>query len=169
MKNSHIVDKGSYGVLEVLGPTVEFLTSPDEKDATFLIMKGTIPAGGVIPLDTHADPESFYVLSGKLEVLSERGGRLEWLDAKAGDFIEVPSNAKHGFRNRSHEPVVELITTTPKIGRFFREIGKPARPGVPSAKPTPEELEKFARVAEHYGYWNASPAENAAIGITLPV
>jgi hypothetical protein len=46
-----------------------------------------------------------------------------------GAFIEVPSNAKHGFKNRSQHPVVQLITTTSKLGRFFQEIGRSTTQG----------------------------------------
>ena len=101
-------------------------------------------------------------------MLCERDGRLEWLDVKSGDFIEVPGNAKHAFRNKSGAPAIELITTTPKIGRFFQEVGKPLSESAVKAPPTPDELRHFAEVSQRYGYWNASPAENAAVGIILP-
>jgi quercetin dioxygenase-like cupin family protein len=168
MKNTHIVAKGTHGVFHVLGPTVEFLTSPNDRNADFCVMKGTIPAGGVVPLHTHADPEAFFHLAGSLQVLSEWDGRLEWLDVEPGDFIEVPGNAKHAFRNKSSAPAIELITTTPKIGRFFQEVGKPLSESAAQAPPTPDELRHFAEVSRRYGYWNASPAENAAVGIILP-
>ena len=32
---------------------------------------------------------------------------------------------------------------------------------------TPEDLEHFAMVSARYGYWNATPEENAADGIQL--
>ena len=32
---------------------------------------------------------------------------------------------------------------------------------------SPEELTRFLRVATAYGYWNATPEENAAVGIRL--
>ena len=168
MRNTHIVAKGTHGVFHILGPTVEFLTSPNDPNVDFCVMKGTIPAGGVVPLHAHADPEAFFHLTGSLQVLCERDGRLEWMDVKPGDFIEVPGNAKHAFRNKSSAPAIELITTTPKIGRFFQEVGKPLSENEAQTPPTPDELRHFADVSERYGYWNASPAENAAVGIILP-
>jgi hypothetical protein len=33
--------------------------------------------------------------------------------------------------------------------------------------PTPEELQHFAATAIRYGYWLATPEENAAVGLTL--
>jgi quercetin dioxygenase-like cupin family protein len=168
MRTTQIVIKGTYGVFDVLGPTVEFLTSPNDKDALYCVILGTIPPGVSVPLHSHADVESFYMLSGSVQVLSQRGDKLEWLNAKPGDFVEVPGGAKHAFRNKSSTPVVQLITTTPKLGRFFQETGKPANPGAPPQPPTPDEIQRFIRVSADYGYWLGSPAENAEIGIAVP-
>jgi len=167
MKATHIVNKGNYGIFDVLGPTVEFLTSPEESDAVYCVMIGTIPPRVSVPLHSHSDIESFYVLSGSVQALSQRGDALEWLDVKPGDFVQVPSGAKHAFRNKAAEPVVELITTTPKLGRFFQEIGRPVAPGLPPPPPTADDIERFLRVAAKYEYWNGSPQENAAVGIAL--
>jgi quercetin dioxygenase-like cupin family protein len=167
MEATHIVSKEKYGVLDVLGPTVEFLTSPQESDAGYCVMRGIIPPGVSVPLHSHTDVESFYVISGYVQVLSQRGNKFEWLDAQAGDFVQVPSDTKHAFRNTSSEPVVQLITTTPKLGRFFQEIGRPITPGTLLPPPSPDYIEHFLRVAAKYRFWNGSPAENAAVGINL--
>jgi quercetin dioxygenase-like cupin family protein len=167
MSATHIVNKGAYGRLDVFGPIVEFLSSPDEPDAIYCVMIGTIPPGVSVPLHSHADIESFYVLSGSVQALTQRGDRFEWLDVKPGDFIHVPGNAKHAFRNQGSEPVVELITTTPNLGKFFQEIGRPVAPGVSAPPPAPDEIQHFLEIASRYRYWNGSPEENAAIGISL--
>jgi quercetin dioxygenase-like cupin family protein len=164
---AHIVDRGKYQTLDVLGPTIEFLTDPQDPAAVYCAMLGVIPPGVAVPLHSHADIESFYVLSGSVRMLSDRGGRFEWLEAKAGNFIHVPSGVKHAFRNASRDRVVELLITTPKLGRFFQEVGRPVTPGSPLPPPTAENIAHFLEVAARYGYWNASPAENAAIGISL--
>ncbi|SRR5581483_4852251 len=155
------------GVLDVLGPTVEFLTPPGEAGSVYCVMKGIIPPEVSVPLHSHHDAESFFVLSGTIHVLSQGDNGFEWLTAHEGEFVHVPGNAKHAFRNTSGSPVVQLMTT-PKIGRFFREIGRPVSVGAPPRPPTPGELQHFAKVAAEYGYWNASPEENAAIGIPFP-
>ena len=165
---THIVSKGKYGIVDVLGPTIEFLTSPDEANAGYCVMIGKIPPGVSIPLHSHVDVESFFMLSGAVQVLSEDRDGFSWLDVKPGDFVQVPGNSKHAFRNTSIEPVVQLITTTPKLGRFFQEIGRRVTPGASPPAPTPEELQRFARVAAKYGYWHGSPEENAAVGIHFP-
>jgi quercetin dioxygenase-like cupin family protein len=167
MQSTHIVYKGMYGALDVLGPTIEFLTPPDDRDAGYCVMRGTIPPGVSVPLHSHADFESFFRISGAVQVLAQRNDGFEWLDVKKGDFVHIPGNAKHAFRNTSNEPVVQLISTTPALGRFFQEIGRPIVAGVPTRAPTPDELQQFASIAASYHYWLGSPAENAAVGISM--
>jgi len=119
-----------------------------------------------VPLHSHVDAESFFVLAGAVQVLSQQGGNLEWLDVKQGGFVQVPSGAKHAFRNTSREPVVQLITNTQRLGKFFQEVGRPVAPGVPVPPPTADVLQRFARLAARYHHWLGSPTENAAIGIS---
>jgi anti-sigma factor ChrR (cupin superfamily) len=54
---------------EFFGPTVEYLTSPDDEHNDFCVLKGTIPPGVSVPLHAHADSEDFLVISGSAEVL----------------------------------------------------------------------------------------------------
>jgi len=77
-----------------------------------------IPPGVCVAIHTHPNIESFYVLSGNVELLRERGHEFEWLKVKAGDFAQVPGGRKHAFRNDSATPVVQLITTGSRLGRF---------------------------------------------------
>ena len=153
--------------LDVLGPSVQFLVEPQANDGAPCVMKGTIPPGVSVPIHRHQGTESFYVLSGNVEVLSEKEGKSHWIAAGPGDFIEVPSGAKHGFRNRSQDPVVQLITTTSKLGRFFQEIGRPMPQGPNGNPPSPDQVQHLVRTSERYGYWLATPEENAAAGITI--
>jgi quercetin dioxygenase-like cupin family protein len=167
MQTTHLVRRGTYGVLDVFGPTIEFLALAQEAEADYCVMIGTIPPGVSVPLHRHPDPESFYLLSGAVRALSQRGGAFEWLDVKPGEFVHVPGNVKHAWRNTSSEPAVQLIVTTPKIGRFFQEIGKPVSQGTPPGPPTPDDFQQLIRVAAKYDYWLGSPAENAAVGISF--
>jgi hypothetical protein len=56
-------------VLDVCGPTIEFLTSPDDEHDEFRVMRGVIPPGAVIPLHSHDDPEDFYIVAGARQFL----------------------------------------------------------------------------------------------------
>jgi quercetin dioxygenase-like cupin family protein len=153
--------------LDVLGPTVELLTDPEERGAVYCVIKGVIPPGVSIPLHSHADPESFFVVSGTAQVLFGEDNHLQWTNVAPGDFFHIPAGMKHAHRNLSAAPVVEILTTTPRIGRFFQEVGRSITPGRPPRRPTREEIERFQQAAAKYGHWLASPAENAAFGITV--
>jgi quercetin dioxygenase-like cupin family protein len=166
-KTTRFVHRGSHGALDVLGPTIEFLTLPEDGDINYCVMIGTIPPGGSVPLHSHADTESFYLLSGSLRALYQQGDRLEWRDLKPGDFVHVSSNAKHAWQNASTQPTVQLITTTPKLGRFFREIGRAVSAHLPAKPPTTDDLDRLIRIAAKYEYWLGSPEENAAVGIFM--
>jgi quercetin dioxygenase-like cupin family protein len=154
-------------MVEVFGPTLEYLTSPQQPETQYCVMIGTIPASLSVPLHSHADVESFYVLSGAVQVLTGEYGSFEWLHAAQGSFVHVPGGAKHAFRNTTKEPVVTLITTTPKLGRFFQEAGRQVTSAVPLPPPAEDDIARFLRVSDKYGYWNATPEENAAVGLNL--
>lgn len=152
-------------VLELFGPTVEFLTSPQDTQSDFSVLRGTIPPGVSVPLHSHADTEDFLVISGEVEGLRQDGEDYTWIGANAGDYIHVSSNARHAWRNVSGTSTLVLIITTKKLGQFFQETG---RPEMSSPLPvTLEDLAHFAAISARYGYWNASPAENAQVGIHL--
>jgi quercetin dioxygenase-like cupin family protein len=153
-------------VVELFGPTVEYLTSPEDEPNDFCVLKGTIPPSASVPLHSHADTEDFFILSGSVEGLRHDTQGYTWIGAKAGDYLHVPGDAPHAWRNVSREPVVMLMITTKRIGRFFQEVGRPAT-GAPQPPPTPEDLARFAAVSAKYGYWNATPEENVAVGIQM--
>jgi uncharacterized RmlC-like cupin family protein len=122
-----------------------------------------IPPGAFVPLHSHLDTEDFLVISGDAQVLKQVSGGYEWITGKAGDYVHVSGGVPHAWRNVSSQPVVILIHTTLKMGRFFQEVGRPVK-STPQPV-TPEELAHFANVSAKYGYWNATPEENAGVGI----
>ena len=168
MRAAHMVARGTHGVLDMFGPTVEFLASPAELGSDYCVIIGTIPAGVAVQLHSHPDDESFYVLSGRVQVLAHSGESFEWIEAGPGDFVQIPGGAKHGFRNRFDEPVVQLITTSARLGTFFQEVGRPISSGTQLPPPTAAEIDRYARTAVRYEHWLGSPKENAAVGIEMP-
>jgi len=133
----------------------------------FWVLRGVVPPGSSVPLHHHADAEDFLILSGTQQVLvADDDGVLAWQDAHAGDYIRVPGRAWHSHRNVTDEPAVDLIVTTPRLGRFFEEIGRPVTDDM--APPTAEEVANFVAKSHEYGYVLASPEENAAYGIEVP-
>jgi quercetin dioxygenase-like cupin family protein len=162
----HIAEGTDRPVLDVLGPTIEFLTSPDEADDGLCVMRGVIPPGVVVPIHSHDDAEAFYILPGTQQVLTQGTDGLEWNDARAGDYIDVPRGTPHAHRNVSHDPAVDLLITTARLGRFFQDVGKPATD--PPQPPSAEDVAHFIATSVRYGYTLGTPEENKAVGIDLP-
>jgi hypothetical protein len=86
---------------------------------------------------------------------------------EAGDFRHVPQGVKHAWKNQSNEPAIAIIVTTPRLGRFFQEVGRPVAPDALPQAPSPADVQRFAEVAARYHHWLASPEENATVGINL--
>ncbi|MDT5279852.1 MAG: hypothetical protein QOJ20_1047, partial [Mycobacterium sp.] len=110
--------------------------------------------------------EDFFIISGTQQVLVQGDNGLEWRDAHAGDYVRIPGHIPHALRNVTDEPVVDLIITTARMGRFFQEVGRPVDGSL--APPTPAELAHFVDAAVSFGYILGSREENAAVGITVP-
>src|SRR5690348_13096899 len=96
-----ITKKGAYDILDVMGPVVGILTAASGKEAACCVMHGTIPPGVPVPLHSHPDEESFYILDGELQVLRVEGSKLQWSVMQAGDFIHIPGNSRHAWHNTS--------------------------------------------------------------------
>jgi len=165
MQVTKVVRDGERTVLDLLdGAKMEPL-SPSREDA-YCVMKGTIPSGISVPLHSHADAESFYVLSGEAQALLETEVGLQWQTLRPGDFVHIPGGAKHAWRNVSGEPMAALITSTARLGCALREMGQLASEGGKRI-PTPADIQRLVEISERYGYWLGSREENAAVGIEL--
>ena len=139
--------------------------SPSREHA-YCVMKGTIPPGVSVPIHSHADAESFYVLSGEAQALVETEAGLQWQTLRPGDFIHIPGGAKHAWRNVSGEPMAALITSTARLGRALREMGQLASEAGKRI-PRPADIQRLMEISERYGYWLGSREENTAVGIEL--
>jgi quercetin dioxygenase-like cupin family protein len=71
--------------------------------------------------------ESFYVLDGTVRLYDGE----KWVNAEKGDYLYVPENGIHAFRNDSSEPASMLILFSPgpPRERYFLEAAEIARSG----------------------------------------
>lgn len=160
---SHLlIAPGNAEFLDVLGPQIQLITALSESDDGYCVVKSVFPAGVAVPIHSHADRETFYILDGELEALCESC----WRTLVGGDVFDVPGHTKHGFRNVSGAPVSLLFVTTMRMGRFFREVGRPAAT-VPPGPPNPAYLQRFFEITRRYGYWLGGPEDNAAVGLSF--
>ncbi|SED31974.1 cupin domain-containing protein [Streptomyces melanosporofaciens] len=78
--------------------------------------------------------ESFYILSGKLELYNGE----KWITGREGDFLYVPVGGLHAFKNVSDEPTSMLLLFAPGAPReeYFERVAEMTRRGG-------EELKRF--------------------------
>ena len=151
---------------DIFGVRLQFLVAPEQSSGKISLYRGTLPAGIVVPLHSHPEPEVFYVFEGNLEVYQESDARQGWSIFGAGNAVTIPANIKHALRNTSSSPVTTVLVTPDGLYGFFREIAKPVD-GLPGTPPSPDEWQQLLIVAAKYDYWMGSLEENAAIGINL--
>jgi mannose-6-phosphate isomerase-like protein (cupin superfamily) len=83
------------------------------------------PRSGPDPHFHRSISESFYVLSGTVELYDGRA----WRTGNPGDFLYVPEGGVHGFRNESGEPASMLILFAPGAPRedYFERVATAGR------------------------------------------
>jgi quercetin dioxygenase-like cupin family protein len=96
------------------GPLVMFVTKISETD-DYCVAHSMFHTGVFVPIHSHEDRETFYVISGKLEYWNAR----ECSTLTAGDVADVPKNHVRAWRNVSGDDATCLFVTTTKMGRFF--------------------------------------------------
>ncbi|MGV1868874.1 MULTISPECIES: cupin domain-containing protein [unclassified Rhizobium] len=154
-------DRRASEIIDIyVGPRLQFITPQRENGDDYCLVKVEIPAGITVPVHSHPDRETFYVLSGELQGNANGG----WQTFQAGDVFDVADGVKHAIRNAYHEPLSLLMVTTSKLGQFFRDVGRPFE-DAPLPAPTAADFERFTSVASAYGYWMGGPADNAEYGI----
>jgi hypothetical protein len=109
-------------------------------------------------MHSHADRETFYVVSGKIDALRED----RWEVLGPGDVFDVRDGAKHAWRNSSQVAASIICVTTTEMARFLQEISISAAGSLPE-----EQAQRFLDLVHAKGYWLASPDENAAVGLDV--
>jgi quercetin dioxygenase-like cupin family protein len=144
---------------KTLRPTNEYLTEVSGNEEDYCVMRCTLPVGAVVPMYSHADRETFYVVSGKLDALRE--GR--WQELGPGDVFDLRDGTKHAWRNASQTAASMICVTTIKLAKFLQEIST----SVDNASSQEEQARHFFKLVQTNGYWLASPEENAAVGLDV--
>ncbi len=77
-------------------------------------------SGGPEPHFHRTFSESFYVLSGTVQLYDGKG----WVEATAGDFLYVPKGGIHAFNHEADAPASMLVLFAPGTPRerFFEEM-----------------------------------------------
>ena len=136
----------------VVGDTYTFLVVGDDTAGRFCLIDMHIPPGGGPGPHRHDFEETFMLLEGEIEV-TFRGQKIT---AKAGETLNIPSNAPHEFHNVSNKNVRLLCLCAPAgQEEFFARIGVPVAtrttaPPVMSADEMKAFMDKAAELAPKY-------------------
>jgi quercetin dioxygenase-like cupin family protein len=106
----------------LVGDTYTVTVSGKDTGGRFCVIDMHIPAGGGPGPHRHDFEETFVLLDGEIEV-TFRGKKTT---ARAGDTINIPSNAPHQFHNASSLAARMICICSPAgMENFFAEVGVP--------------------------------------------
>ena len=104
----------------LVGDTYTVTVSGDDTNGRFCIIDMHVPPGGGPGPHRHDFEETFILLEGEVQV-TFRGKKSI---ARAGDTVNIPSNAPHQFHNTSSKPVRLLCICSPAgQENFFHQVG----------------------------------------------
>jgi quercetin dioxygenase-like cupin family protein len=131
----------------LVGDTYTILVSGDDTAGKYTLIDMHVPPGGGPPVHRHDFEEMFTVLEGTVEVTF----RDETIVANAGETINVPANAPHGFANVGGDASRLLCLCAPAgQDEFFALVGQPVARRTEAAAPLHGEAQQrfLARAKE---------------------
>ena len=126
------------------------LVTGKESNNVFFQFEAIVPEGGGPPPHIHSrEDETFYIVSGSLEILL--GDKTH--QAKAGDFVYIPRGTVHRFKNVGKDKAVQFVTFSPAgIEGFFQEVFPEVKDKKATPPPITDELiRKLNETAPKYG------------------
>jgi quercetin dioxygenase-like cupin family protein len=140
------------------GDLYSFLATGKETNNAFFQFEAIVPQGGGPPPHVHSrEDESFYIVSGSLQILL--GDKT--YQAKRGDFVYIPRGTVHQFKNVGGDSAVQLVTFVPAgVERFFEEVFPEVKDRNAPPPPVTEELiKRMNEAAPKYGLEFVQPPE----------
>jgi quercetin dioxygenase-like cupin family protein len=130
----------------IVGDTYTITVSGDETNGRFCVIDMYVPPGGGPGPHRHDFEETFILLEGEVEA-TFRGKKSI---VKAGDTINIPSNAPHQFHNSSSSAARLLCICSPAGSeQFFMELGvKVATRTTSPPRLSPDEQAAFMKKAK---------------------
>jgi quercetin dioxygenase-like cupin family protein len=127
----------------MVGATYTITVAGRDTNGRFCVIDMHVPPGGGPPAHRHDFEETFILLEGEVRVTFR--GQTSTL--RAGDTVNVPSNAPHHFRNESSNAARMICICSPAgTDEFFQEIGVPvATRTTPAPALEGEQMADFLR------------------------
>jgi quercetin dioxygenase-like cupin family protein len=138
------------------GDTYRFLVTGEETGGSYFTMHAVVPPGGGPPPHIHhREEEQFYVLEGSMTFRVES----QIIHAVAGDFIHVPRNTIHHFRNEGSLPARMLISYSPAgIEKLFETVFTAVTDAsLPPPAWTDDDTARFIALEAFYGLESLAP------------
>ena len=136
--------------VDVVGDRYRFLASHEHTNGRYSIWDAKLSPGGGPPPHIHRrEEEGFFVLEGQITFYSGDDS----FTAGPGDFVHLPRNGLHWFRNETEEPARTLILVAPggleemffKTGVLVQDASSPLN------APTDEEIARLVQAAPDFG------------------
>ncbi len=146
------VDDAKATHIGLVGDTYTITVAGKDTGDRFCVIDMHVPPSGGPGPHRHDFDETFIVLDGEIEV-TFRGKKST---VRAGETVNVPSNAPHQFHNASSKAARMICVCAPAGNdRFFAEIGVPVAtrttaPPKLNEKEMAEFLEKAKSLAPKY-------------------
>jgi mannose-6-phosphate isomerase-like protein (cupin superfamily) len=130
----------------LVGDTYTITVAGKDTNGRFCVIDMHVPPGGGPPPHRHDFEETFILLDGEMQV-TFRGRKSV---VRAGETINIPSNAPHQFHNASSQPVRMICICSPAGNdEFFLEVGVPvATRTTPPPKPDEKQMAEFMEKAK---------------------
>jgi mannose-6-phosphate isomerase-like protein (cupin superfamily) len=147
------IRKNSGDTRSLLGSVMSVKISTAETQGHFCLCEGLIVPNTAVPPHYHPDVEAFIVLDGSLDVFRVTDGKPESVRVQAGEMALIPSNAVHGFYNRSGRDVRILTLCSAGLEAFFQEASTRVEPSQSTEiePPKPEEIDRVLAIARKHG------------------
>jgi len=129
----------------LVGDTYTVTVAGKDTENRFCVIDMHVPPGGGPGPHRHNYEETFVVLDGEIEA-TFRGDQST---IRAGETINIPSNAPHHFHNASSQPARLLCICAPAgIENFFMAVGVPVATRTTPPPPLKEtEMAEFIQKA----------------------
>jgi quercetin dioxygenase-like cupin family protein len=101
-----ILGAGEGEVVQPLDLQFQWKLKAQETGFVSSVFEMVLPPEKKVPLHIHPFSEFFYVLDGRLDVMTlDAEGALKWVALRPGDSVNAPATTPHGFKNRSEKEV----------------------------------------------------------------
>jgi quercetin dioxygenase-like cupin family protein len=148
--NLHLQRRFAVGsTVHLLGTLVTLRAGAAQTGGAFSLVEIAIAPGQGTPSHRHDDAEAFYITEGEVSFVLDG----QPLTRKAGEFVHIPSQQPHAFRNDSGYIARMLGINLPGGPHldFFAEVGEPVADASSFPPMTPPDVARLIEAGLRHG------------------